>query len=150
MSAFSNNNLPRFFRSTLMSDQFVSNASTTLAAAVTSTSATTISVTSTWGFPSAGNFLILIDAEVMRVTAVSGATWTVARGVNGSTAATHALGAYVTGTLTLYANMFGAVGDGVADDTAAIQNAINAAQSSGGTVCFSPGKLYRTTATLNI
>lgn len=43
---------------------------------------------------------------------------------------------------------FGAVGDGVADDTAAIQAALNACIAKGGQVLFPSGK-YRTTATLS-
>jgi hypothetical protein len=45
---------------------------------------------------------------------------------------------------------FGAVGDGVADDTAAIQNAINAVPVSGGTVFFPAGKLFRCAGQLTL
>lgn len=44
---------------------------------------------------------------------------------------------------------YGAVGDGVSDDTTPIQNAI-AATPNGGTLVFDPGKTYKITATLNI
>jgi hypothetical protein len=44
---------------------------------------------------------------------------------------------------------FGAVGDGVADDTAAIQSAINQAQIKGSSL-YLPAGIYRTTATINI
>lgn len=44
---------------------------------------------------------------------------------------------------------YGAIGNGIADDTAAIQAAIDAAQAVKGTVRFDPGT-YRTTATLVI
>lgn len=44
---------------------------------------------------------------------------------------------------------FGAVGDGVANDTAAIQNAINAFSSAGGTLYFPAGR-YRVTDTLTV
>ena len=43
---------------------------------------------------------------------------------------------------------YGAVGNGVTDDTASIQAAINAAAVSGGTVFFPPGTYNRTTITL--
>lgn len=46
--------------------------------------------------------------------------------------------------------MFGAVGSGSADDTAAAQAAINAAQITGKTLVFSASAGYMTTATLNI
>lgn len=42
---------------------------------------------------------------------------------------------------------FGAVGDGVADDTAAIQNAVNAAATTGSEV-YMPAGLYKTTTTI--
>ncbi|MEU2426907.1 hypothetical protein ABZ619_38845 [Streptomyces sp. NPDC007851] len=71
---------------------------TTLSAVISSTSSTSISVTSATGFPGSGNYNIQIDGEVMTVTAGQGTTtWTVTRGVNGSTAATHSSGATVTG-----------------------------------------------------
>lgn len=44
----------------------------------------------------------------------------------------------------------GAKGDGVADDTAAIQAAINAAQSAGGGVVVLPQGTYKTTSTLQV
>jgi polygalacturonase len=45
---------------------------------------------------------------------------------------------------------FGAVGDGVHDDTANIQSAIAAAQTAGGGVVWLPTGQYKTTATLNV
>ena len=69
-------------------------AETTLAAAITDTSGTSITVTSSASFPSAP-FIIGIDTECMLVTNVSGATWTVTRGYESSTAATHDNGAPV-------------------------------------------------------
>lgn len=89
-----------------MSEQFANNASTTLSTAISSTSATSITVTSVGtpgtpgGFPSTGNFRILVDNEFMLVTSLSGTTWTVTRGIEGSTAATHSSGAQVTQIVT--------------------------------------------------
>jgi hypothetical protein len=74
---------------------FVGKATTTLSAAISSTSATSITVASSSGFP-ATPFTIGIDTEQMTVTNVSGTTWTVARHANGTTAATHLNGATVT------------------------------------------------------
>ena len=63
---------------------------TTLNAAMTS-SQTTISVASASGFPTSGNYQVRIDDEDMTVTGGQGTTtWTVTRGVNGTTAAAHA------------------------------------------------------------
>ena len=69
-------------------------AETTLAAAITDTTGTSITVTSSASFPSAP-FIIGIDTECLLVTNVSGTTWTVTRGYESSTAATHLNGAAV-------------------------------------------------------
>jgi hypothetical protein len=83
---------------TFLSDSTSKPASTTLSAAISSATATSITVAGTSGFPSSGNFNIQVDSEVMTVTGGQGTTtWTVTRGVNGSTATTHASGATVTG-----------------------------------------------------
>ncbi len=69
---------------------------TTLAAAITAAGSTSITVTSATGFPSTGNYGIMIDAENMTVTAGQGTTtWTVTRGVGGTTATTHSNAASV-------------------------------------------------------
>lgn len=86
-------------------EQFANLAQTTLSAAITTTGATSISVTSSTGFPAIGTgntqqFRVLIDSELMIVTAVSGTTWTVTRGAESTTAATHSSGAFVTHVLT--------------------------------------------------
>jgi Tfp pilus assembly protein PilX len=66
-------------------------ASTTLAAAITSTQ-TTITVASASGFPTSGTFRVRIDDEDMTVTGGQGTTtWTVTRGVNSTTAASHVI-----------------------------------------------------------
>jgi pectate lyase-like protein len=57
----------------------------------------------------------------------------------------------VTADAWFNVEMFGAVGDGVTDDTAAIQAAINAALAVRGTVFFPPPSVtYKVTATLTI
>jgi hypothetical protein len=60
----------------------------------------TLTVTSATPFPSAGNFRILIDSEILLVTAVAGAVFTVTGGQEGTTAASHSNGAAVTHVLT--------------------------------------------------
>jgi predicted CXXCH cytochrome family protein len=69
---------------------------TTLSAAIATTGATSISVTSAADFPEQ-KFTIKIDSEQMLVTAGMGTTtWTVTRGANSTTAATHLSGATVS------------------------------------------------------
>ena len=65
--------------------------SVTTADAIASTTATTISVTSATDFGPAQ--AMLIDSEQFYITAISGNTLTVERGVNGTTAATHSAAA---------------------------------------------------------
>ncbi|CAN5335283.1 hypothetical protein BH10ACI2_BH10ACI2_21050 [soil metagenome] len=68
----------------------IDGKSTTLSAAISSSGATSITITSATGFPAAGDFIIQIDSELLKVTAGHGTTtWTVTRGFNGTTAATH-------------------------------------------------------------
>lgn len=67
---------------------------TTLSAAISSTTATTIAVTS----GSAGQVgdTVLIDTEQMFISAILSNNWTVERGENGTTAATHTNGASIS------------------------------------------------------
>jgi hypothetical protein len=95
-------------------EMYANNASTTLSAAISSTSATSCSVASSSGFPVATNvavaysngyvglqqFRVLIDSEILIVVNISGTTWTITRGVEDTAAATHASGATVTMLLT--------------------------------------------------
>lgn len=84
-----------------MAREFLANdATSTLSAAIVSTSATTLAVTSATGFPATGTFRVLVDAEIMQVTGVSGTTFTVVRGVEGTTAATHSSGATIANIVT--------------------------------------------------
>src|SRR6185312_11853787 len=70
-------------------------ANTTESGALTATQ-TTITVASASGFPTTGTFRIRVDDENMTVTGGQGTTtWTVTRGANGTTAATHASGTSV-------------------------------------------------------
>jgi hypothetical protein len=81
-----------------MAIQFSNLASTSLASGVSST-ATSISVTSAASFPSLGSgdyFYATLGAgtgsEIVKVTAISGTTFTVSRGQDGTTAVSHSAG----------------------------------------------------------
>lgn len=70
-------------------------SNTTLSGGINN-STTSITVASSSGFSiSAGPFLAQIDSEIFKVTAISGTTWTVTRGYDGSSAASHSNGATV-------------------------------------------------------
>ena len=81
-------------------ERYANGVATTLASDITTTNGTSLSVASASGFPSTGNFRVLIDSELLICTAVSGTTFTVIRGAEGTTAATHSSGATVTHVLS--------------------------------------------------
>src|SRR5436190_22498956 len=83
----------------MATEKFANNPTTTLNGAINN-SVTSITVTSATTFPTTGNFRILIDSEILLVTAVSGTTFTVTRGAEGTTAVTHADLASVDGIVT--------------------------------------------------
>lgn len=83
-----------------MSEQYSNNASTTLAAGITTLSQSSITVASATGFPTTGQFRILIGGEILLVTAVSGTTWTVTRGAEGTQPVLSSAGASVDHILT--------------------------------------------------
>src|SRR5215471_185998 len=80
-------------------ETLVNNVSTTLTAAIGSGD-TSITVASATGFPSSGDFRIIIDQEVLLVTAVSGTTFTVVRGRDSTPFVSHSNGAVVKAILT--------------------------------------------------
>ena len=103
---------------------------------------------------------IAANSEVVAVTNISGTTWTVTRGAEGTTPVTHAAGftVYQVVSAGAYAQlfavdwlnvvtMFGADPTGVADSTTAIQNAINALPATGGVV-YLPAGTYEVSSTL--
>jgi hypothetical protein len=64
---------------------------TQLSAAIASAGASSLTVDDYNGFPASGAYTILIDSELLRVTAGNATTtWTVTRGYSSTTAATHA------------------------------------------------------------
>jgi hypothetical protein len=82
-------------------EQFSNNPQTTLAGAISSTSRpVTFSVASAVGFPVSAQYRILIDAEILLVTAGAGTTSWTATTVEGTAAATHADSAQVRHILT--------------------------------------------------
>lgn len=84
----------------------MSQQKTSLAAAITTTGQSSITVSDYLGFPTTGTFAILIDSEVLSVTAGhSTTTWTVSRGQQGTTAATHSNGATVTHVPAAHADL---------------------------------------------
>lgn len=80
-------------------EQFANNASTTLNGTITSGSATLV-VTVATAFPSSPNFRILVDSEIMLVTAVAGTTFTISRAQENTAAAAHTTGTAVTHIFT--------------------------------------------------
>ncbi len=80
-------------------EQFSNNASSTLNAPISS-SQLFLLVVSAAGFPTSGNFRILVDSEIMLVTGVSGTQFSVTRAQEGTTGAAHNTGANVTNILT--------------------------------------------------
>lgn len=84
-----------------MKEQFKNNSATTLSAAITSTSATAITVANATQLPSSPQFRIIVDSELMLVTGISGNTLTVVRGAEGSAATVHSNGSAVTHIVTV-------------------------------------------------
>lgn len=82
-----------------MRERFANSAVTTLSGAIDDT-VTTLDVTDASEFPTVGNFRILIDSEILLVTDVSDNTFTVVRGQEGTSAASHLDSATVTHLLT--------------------------------------------------
>lgn len=141
----------------------VSSGGTDAPAAGTSQSWT---VASSAGFPAASDSVFprksfhIADratagqGELIEVTNVSGTTWTVKRGADGTTPIAHTAGFTVRnvvaagwlqglddgrGAPVYDVKRYGAVGNAVADDTAAIQAAIDALPTAGGVVFFPSG-----------
>jgi hypothetical protein len=80
-------------------EQFANNAQDTLDGAIDA-SQTTLDLNDASEFPSAGNFRIKIDSEIMLATARSTNTLTVVRGIEGTSGASHGNGTGVHHILT--------------------------------------------------
>ena len=75
-------------------EQFANNAISYLSSAIDAV-VTTFDVADASQFPGEGDFVILIDQELIQVTGVAGSTFTCVRGYEGTGAATHNNGAVV-------------------------------------------------------
>ena len=80
-------------------ERFANGGLSSLAAGIDN-AVTSLTVASAVGFPTGGNFRIIIDSEIMLVTNVQGQTFTVTRGAEGTTAASHLAAAAVFHVLT--------------------------------------------------
>ena len=78
----------------------LANAPISTLSASINNSATTLTVTSASTFPTSGTFRVLIDNEIIKVTGVSGTTFTVVRGQESTTAVSHSSGVPITGIIT--------------------------------------------------
>lgn len=102
-----------------------------------------------------------LPTEIIRVTNVSGTTWTVIRGVQGTTPVAHASGCTLTNVVTGttltrftegYLNVleYGLVNDGSTDNTSALNTLLGTyAPTRGGVIFFPPGN-YAFTGTVTI
>lgn len=152
-------------------DLFTNQASTTVAASKTAPAAGTSeswTVASSSAFPSASNsaspatqFYVAdpnAPTELILVTNVSGTTWTVTRGADGTTPVTHSSGFTVKNVvpaawlqriadrLTKYefnVRDFGALGNDSNDESSAFQGALNAARDNDGGTVYIPKGEYR-------
>lgn len=80
-------------------EQIVNNAITDLTGAITD-SETSVDVSDASSFPSEGDFIVIIDQEIIKVTGVSGDTFTCVRGRENTTPAPHGGSAVVAHILT--------------------------------------------------
>lgn len=80
-------------------ERLANNAETTLASVVVTTDST-ITVSSSLRFPTEGDFRIVIDNELMLVTAVSGVIFTVTRGIESTAVTNHFIAAPVAQVIT--------------------------------------------------
>lgn len=85
---------------TISRERLVNNYQSTLNGAIDNV-VTSLVVTSATGLPSTGDFRIRINSELMLVTAISGTTLSgLTRGIEGTTAASHANGDSISAVLT--------------------------------------------------
>jgi hypothetical protein len=105
-----------------VTERFANNAATTLDTTIDADD-TSVIVDDASLFPTAGNFRIRIDDEIMLVTAVAGATFTVTRAQESTSGASHTSGATVRHVLTaaaLSVAIGALIGIACSDETTAI------------------------------
>jgi hypothetical protein len=152
-------------------DLFTNQASTTVAASKSAVSAGTTeswTVASSSAFPTASNSTIpptqfyvadpAAPTELILVTNISGTTWSVTRGADGTTPVSHSAGFTIKNVVPakwlqrledrlkkdeFNVLDFGAVGDDSTDCYAGIQAALNAARDAGGGTVIIPKGDYR-------
>lgn len=83
----------------MAAEQYTNLAATTLNGAITDV-ATSLVVTSATNFPSGGDFKIIIDSEIIKVTGVSGTTFTIVRAQESTTGVAHSNLAPLTHVVT--------------------------------------------------
>lgn len=84
-----------------MSEQFANFATSTISASMDGTTdPITFTVVSATDFPGSGDFRVLIEAEILKVTGVSGADFTADRAQEGTAKVAHASGSQVSHVLT--------------------------------------------------
>ena len=83
----------------MATEKFANSASTTLATGIGSDDLSLV-VADASAFPAQPQFRILLESEILLVTGVSGATFTVTRGAEGTTATSHGSGLPIKQILT--------------------------------------------------
>jgi hypothetical protein len=83
----------------MTTERFANQARTVLAAGIGASDAT-LTVASTANFPTAPQFRIRIGLELILVTAMAGTTWTITRGIEGTSPAVHSQNSPVTAVLS--------------------------------------------------